>query len=215
MALVCPQCGMYTLNNNPPSLNSLHCTSCDRDIPTNILPFFVVTGASGSGKSTVLPELRRLLPEVIILDKDILWNFTASDKFNEVWLRIVYTLAQSGRHALICGTTMPWDLAKSEDRGLVGTIHFLNLHCNDTVREARLRARPEWRGSGGEAFVAEHIQFAHWLLENAATAFDPPMLTLDTTNSSPLEVARAIAEWVTTTLNGKLTVSPAPFAASA
>lgn len=215
MALVCPNCGMLSLGNAERSLDHLRCTECGQANPANILPLFVVTGASGSGKSTVLPFLRPLLPEMIVLDKDLLWGYTAGDKFHEAWLRLVYSLAQSGRHAVILGTIMPGDLAKSEHRGLVGQIHFLNLHCADAEREARLKARPEWRGSGGDAFITEHINFAHWLLDNASTAFNPPMPTVDTTGISAAQAAALIADWITARLDGHFKVPPAPFAASA
>jgi hypothetical protein len=40
---------------------------------------------------------------------------------------------------------MPWDIDACPDRGLVGSVHFLNLHCSDEIREQRWRERPPWR----------------------------------------------------------------------
>jgi hypothetical protein len=98
---------------------------------------------------------------------------------------------------------MPWDLDACEDRGLIGIIYFLNLHCSDEVREQRLRTRPSWRQSSNDAFIEEHRRFANWLLDNATTAYNPPMPIVDTSNSSVTEVAAAIRRWVLTVLQDK------------
>ena len=90
-----------------------------------------------------------------------------------------------------------------QGRGLVGTVHFLNLYCDDEVREHRLRARPSWRQSSNDAFIEEHRWFANWLLDNATTAYNPPMATVDISNSSVTEAAAAIARWVLTVLQDK------------
>ncbi len=102
-----------------------------------------------------------------------------------------------------------------QGRGLVGTIHFLNLHCDAEVREHRLRARPSWRQSSNDAFIEEHRRFANWLLDNATTAYNPPMATVDTSNSSVTEVAAAIARWVLTVLQDKSRGEPAYGSSSA
>lgn len=215
MPLVCQHCGSYALNNVERSADSTRCADCGQPTAANIFPLFVVTGASGSGKTFVIPELRCRLPECVVFDKDLLWGRAADGQFTNNWLRVAYGVAQSGRHTLICGTMMPDDFTQSEDRGLVGPIHFLNLTCSDEVRAQRLRARPAWRQSSDEAFIARHLRFARWLLANAATAFEPPMPTVDTTAMTVAEVADAIVRWVRSVLNGELIGEPSPTAASA
>ena len=196
MPLVCPHCGAYALSNLDRRPDATRCTACQAVTPANILPLFGVTGASGSGKTTIIPALRPLLPDCVVFDKDLLWGRPATDQFTNNWLRIAYSVAQSGRYSVLCGTTMPWDVEACADRTLVGPVHYLNLHCTDTVRAARLRARPAWRGSGSDAFVAEHRAFARWLLDNAATAYDPPMVTVDTSGRPVAAVAAEVAAWV-------------------
>jgi hypothetical protein len=188
---------------------------CHQTTGANIFPLFVVTGASGSGKTFVIPELRCQLPECLVFDKDLLWGRAAPDQFTNNWLRIAYSVAQGGRHTVICGTLMPGDLQACEDRSLVGTIHFLNLHCADDVREQRLRERPAWRQAADEAFIARHKQFARWLLENAATAYEPPMPTVDTSQAPVSEIAGSIAEWVQGVLGGRTVQQPARRSATA
>ena len=99
---------------------------------------------------------------------------------------------------------MPWDLDACEDRGLVGTIHFLNLHCSDEIREQRLRARPAERNSASEDFINEHKRFGQWLVDNASIRYDPPMITVDTSDKSVEEVGQEIKLWVLSRIEGKV-----------
>jgi energy-coupling factor transporter ATP-binding protein EcfA2 len=208
MPLVCPHCGAYALSNPDHRPDATRCAACETVTPANIPPLFVVTGASGSGKTTIIPALRPLLPDCIVFDKDLLWGRPESDQFTNNWLRIAYSVAQGGRYSVLCGTTMPWDVDACEDRTLVGPVHYLNLHCNDMVREERLRARPGWRGAGTDAFVDEHITFAHWLVDNAATAYTPPIVTVDTSDRPVADAAAEVAAWVQRILAEQ--VAPAP-----
>jgi adenylylsulfate kinase-like enzyme len=171
LPLICPKCGAYALNNTERKPNITKCSACGQSTPANIYPLFIVTGASGSGKSTVVAELRCQLPECVVFDSDLLWSRT--NEYHNTWLRIAYSVAQGGRYTVICGTLMPWDLYACEERSLVGTIHFLNLHCSNEVREKRLRSRPAWRQSSNDAYIEEHRRFAQWLLDNAASAYNP------------------------------------------
>jgi len=196
MSLVCPKCGAYGLNNVERLPDATTCSVCHQVTPANIFPLFVVTGASGSGKSRVVGELRCRLMECVVFDSDLLWGRTAERQYQNDWVRIAYSIAQGGRHTVICGTLMPGDLDACEDRGLVGAIQFLNLHCSDEVRERRLRERPSWRNSSSDEFLEEHKRFARWLIENAATSFDPPMVMVDTSDVSVEEVVEAVVEWV-------------------
>ncbi len=214
MPLVCPNCGANALTLAEGCPNSTCCTECGQTTPANILPLFVVTGASGSGKTTVIPELRCRLPECVVFDKDLLWGRAAGEHFTNNWLRIAYSIAQGGRHTIICGTIMPWDIDACPDLGLVGTVHFLNLHCRDEIREQRLRERPPWRQSSPE-FINEHKQFARWLVNNASLKYDPPMPTVDTSTTPVAEVASAIAQWVLTILEANPTREPACHSSSA
>jgi len=65
MPLVCPSCGAYALGNPARTPGETSCSACGRTTPANIFPLCVVTGASGSGKTTVIPALRERLPEAI------------------------------------------------------------------------------------------------------------------------------------------------------
>jgi adenylylsulfate kinase-like enzyme len=86
MPLVCPKCGAYALNNTERNPNATTCSACGQITPANIFPLYIVTGASGSGKSTVVAELRCQLPECVVFDADLLWGRT--NEYHNIWLRI-------------------------------------------------------------------------------------------------------------------------------
>ncbi|HZO92021.1 MAG TPA: hypothetical protein VFB38_27130 [Chthonomonadaceae bacterium] len=193
MAIVCEGCGGYIQPLVDTDAQAIRCPDCGHREPMRILPLFIVTGASGAGKTAVVRELRRLLPEWEIFETDVIWGADWQQVRNN-WLRIAHSIAQSGRPTLLCGMMLPEDIDRCDHRPFFRQVYYLNLHCDDPTRAARLRARPAWRGCT-EAFLAEQQQFAHWLLEHAETAFDPPLRTLDTTQTPVSAVACQIRDW--------------------
>jgi hypothetical protein len=193
--MVCGSCG----ERIKPAVNkgeeNVSCMNCGFVEKVRVLPLFIVTGASGVGKTTVVSELRRVMPDFDVFETDILWDGEA-EKYRNNWLKVAYSIAQSGRGTILCGTMMPWDIEKCDYYPLFSHVYYLNLHCDDTTREARLRARPAWRNCGTEEFIEDHRKFAHWLIDNAPTAFNPPMPTVDTTNNPVEEAASQIKDWV-------------------
>lgn len=158
------------------------------------LPLFIITGASGSGKTTVVPHLREHLPEfdVFDIDEEILTNAVGDWQIvKNIWMRIASHIAKSNRMTILCGTQMPWEIKKSEDYKEFSQIFFLNLHCDDSVREKRLLER----GWSNE-LIKEHNKFAKWLIENADKEYDPPMVMIDTSNTSVNKVSLEVKDWV-------------------
>ncbi|MCL6603733.1 MAG: AAA family ATPase [Paenibacillus sp.] len=164
------------------------------------LPLFIVTGASGVGKTTVMHELRSILPEFDVFSTD-LDNFgtTAAkldyqDRYN-LLLHFANAAAMSGRGTIICGTFMPWDAEKCDKYDSFNALCFINLHCDDTARNNRLRNRED-KAMWTDEMLEQHEQFAQWLLDNAETAYKPPMPTIDTTSIPPSQVAEEIKKYV-------------------
>lgn len=164
------------------------------------LPLFIVTGASGVGKTTVMQELRTILPDfdVFSTDDD---NFGTTgskidyqDRFN-ILFHFAGAVAKSGRGSIICGTIMPWDAKKCDTYDSFSEVCFINLHCDDDIRNNRLQNREDsaiWT----DEMLESHKQFAAWLLNNAESAYDPPMPTIDTTITPPKEVAEQIKNYI-------------------
>jgi dephospho-CoA kinase len=158
-----------------------------------ILPLFIVTGASGSGKTYVVQELRRIMSDFDVFDPDNIVEFIGHDweKVRNIWLRVARNIAESGRMTIICGSMMPWDIEKCVDFPYFKHVYYVNLHCNEETRENRLRER-NW----SEEMIQDHKNFAKALLDIADKNFNPHMPTIDTTDTDVTLVASQIKEWV-------------------
>ena len=174
---------------------TVRCPECGHEEPVRIVPLFVLTGTSAGGKTAVIPPLRRLLPEWEIFETDILWDSQGDWHFVRCnWLRIAHSIAQSGRPTILCGTHLPEHLDACDHRRFFHPVHYLALYCDEETLVARLRARPAWRGCT-EDFVQGQREFGKWLLENRDTAFDPPLVILDTSRTPLEETACDVRDW--------------------
>ena len=199
--MFCDRCGAYAIRRVAldGEQGTFACGACGRCDTRRVLPLHIVTGASGAGKTTIITIVQRTLVECGVFDKDALWA-TDWDMVYNNFFRIASSLAQGGRRAVVIGTILPEFLTGLSDRDLVGTIHYANLHCDDASRERRLLTRRTW-DVPARAFIEKHQAFAAWLLAEASTAFDPPMPTFDTTQSTPDEVAAQVVRWVRSTIH--------------
>lgn len=194
----CMTCGpAAVLDRDPVAPPVLRCARCGAEQRVPGLPMFVVTGASGAGKTTITEPLRRLLPDCAVFDVDLTLQVAALgwETWRDTWLRVAYGEALSGRVTVLCGSLLPDQLDAVPARKLLGPVHFCNVDCPDGVLAGRLRARPSWRHSSVEAAVAEHQRFAAWLRTNIQPSFDTSVLT-------PEKVAERIAAWVRHTRDG-------------
>lgn len=163
-------------------------------------PLLLVTGASGTGKSTIAVLLAGSFTDMVVLDQDILWGpemDTPHDnwrRFRSLWLRLAANIAQSGSPLLLFGSCDPDQYEALPERRYVGPIHTLALVCDDDELGRRLTARPGWRGSGEVAFIASMLHFNHAL--RALAARRPERVArLDTTCVAPTESASHVAAW--------------------
>jgi len=187
----CMHCGPGTMLQPDPQAHLLRCPRCgsQQRLPTQ--PLFVVTGASGTGKSTIVEPLRRRLPDCEVFETDVILHVAALgwDTWRNTWLQLAHAIALNGRATVLCGSLVPEHLENLPARRLVGPIHFCNLDCPDAVLAERLRARPAWRGSSAEAKLVEHRRFAAWLRARIQPTFDTSVLSVE-------EVADRVAGWV-------------------
>jgi hypothetical protein len=172
------------------------CPECGYvDTAVSTRDLFVVTGASGSGKSTVFPLLLdRLAGECLVFDVDWLIDplgRAAPDgqvnwpSFRDAWLHVAHGVAQNGLPTLLLAPFFPKQLDDLPGRAWVGDIHYLVPDCPDDERRRRIEARPRWRGRD----IGEQTEFGRWLRANLAPV-------VDTSTMTPAEVADAIVAWV-------------------
>ncbi|HZX05974.1 AAA family ATPase [Kribbella sp.] len=151
---------------------------------------FVVTGAPGSGKTTVVPELVRLSPgNMVVMDMDELLDDdgrllgisiaspTAAPiwpAYNALWLRITELIRRSGIPVLLLTPGLPAELPEGR---------WLHLDCPDAVRRKRLAARgwPEEQIDEALADAAEMRKYV-------------PRSVLSDVN--PERCAKGILDWV-------------------
>ena len=199
---VCPQCGEYTVEKTiDPSGPYAICPFCHYAHLFLQHPLFIITGASGSGKTTVCLSLVSLLKECVVMESDILWGAFPATKehgyqdYHNMWLRVAKNIGQAGRPVVLCGTALPEQVEPCAERRYFSTIYYLAMVCDDAILKERLTTRPQWRASGSEDFVEQMLQFNDWLKDHA-TATNPPMTLYDSSHTSILETTQEVAQWI-------------------
>ena len=162
-------------------------------------PLFLVTGAPGVGKTTLLPELVRLGQGLVVIDQDELLEDGALlgvpiafpdaepnwPAYNRMWDRIVHIVRRAGHPVLLLGPTpYPEELATTADPD--GPLHWALLDCADQLRRARLRARG-WSAEWVEDAVADAAETRELI---------PTVITTDDEDAE--KIALRILSWART-----------------
>jgi adenylate kinase family enzyme len=199
---VCPGCGAYSdakvVIHSP---GKAVCPECKHETSYLSLPLFVVTGASGSGKTTAAMELVKQTHDFIVLDQDILWSeaFNKPENdyrlFRNTWLRMAKNLHQSGKSVVLFGSAIPKQYESCIERRYIGTIYYLALVCQAKELERRLGERPNWRQSATPENLRSMLDFNQWLWDNAAKT-EPKMSVLETTSITVSKTAQKVLEWI-------------------
>ncbi len=184
-------CGPGTNLDADPRAHRLRCPRCGCESWLPALPLFVVTGASGAGKSTITGPLRDLLPGCLVFETDVILHVAALgwETWRNTWLQLAHAVALGGQATVLTGSFTPDQLERLPARKLIGPIRFALLDCPDDVLADRLRERPAWRASSTEAKITEHQRFAAWLRARITPSFD-------TSTVGAAEVADRVAAWV-------------------
>ena len=199
---VCPNCGelradKIILPDGPYAV----CPHCEHQHKFLRLPLFVITGASGGGKSSTCLALAAKTKDFVVMDSDILWRSEfdqpATDyrNYREMWLRVCKNISQAGKPVVLCGASLPEQFEQCIERRYFSVIHYLALVCSDEALESRLRSRPAWRNSSDEEYIKTHVAFNCWLKENASST-QPPISLLDTSKITVDESVKLVEEWL-------------------
>lgn len=184
-----------------PGLGVAICGTCGARLPFIRRPLFVVTGASGTGKSATCLELMRRQTGLLALESDILWGAidvsgeAGIDRYWNAWLRMIKNINQGPQSVVLCGTLVPETLERQLERRYIGDTHFLALIADPEEQERRLRARPAWRESDNPDFIDDHLRFNQWLIDHA-TAGTPQWELLDTSRRTAAGTAGEVLNWV-------------------
>jgi len=102
---------------------------------TKKLPLFIITGASGVGKSTISEILFHTEERYILLESDLLWNDvynTPDDNYRtyrELWLSLCQNISQIGLPVVLCGCAVPKQFEICQNREGFTRIHYISLGC--------------------------------------------------------------------------------------
>ena len=169
---VCPRCGLFREDKMIDTDGSCAiCPDCKYPHPFIRKPLFVLTGASGTGKSTLALRLLHE-PDIIALETDIFWRneFATPDNdyyaFRNLCLRVAKNIQQNGRPVLLCGSATPGQFEQCVQSRYFSSIHYLALTCDNAELEKRLQARPAWRDSGSPQFIEAMLAYNQWFKDN-------------------------------------------------
>ena len=167
--------------------------------PNKKLPLFIVSGASGVGKTTMCEILFSRETKYIVMESDILWKEefnTPEDnyrKFRELWMTMCANISQSGLPVVLCGCGIPEQFEVCEARKYFTDLHYLALVCDTEALETRMR---KGRGIADEGWIQSSVSFNEWLQKNAQNT-SPAITLINTTNLTPEETAGKAEEWIT------------------
>jgi adenylate kinase family enzyme len=205
---VCPNCREYRADKTiaPEGVYAI-CPNCRFRHKFIRLPLFILTGASGVGKSTVCLELAARMKNVVVMESDILWRAefdqpeTNYREYRETWLRMCKNISQAGKPVVLCGVGEPTQFEQCIERRYFSELHYLALICDAQVLVSRLRNLPPSRGSANDKCIKEQVVFNHWLLNNAQHT-EPRMTLLDTSEITVDETVKKVERWLRSLLNG-------------
>ena len=202
---VCPGCGEYRPDREIHHREQVAVCPCGDRQTFRPGPLLVVGGASGTGKSTVINQLRyRELP-VVPLDGDILWCEAFRQELRGVaerWLRLAKNIGMSGKPVMLFdgGLVVPENIEPCVERRYFSDVHRLAFVCEQDTLKERLLARPEWRGASKPEVLEAQLGF------NAALkriADDEGIELVDTTSISVDDSAERVLAWMHRVLSGE------------
>lgn len=207
MFITCPICGDCRDDKTiAPDVPCAICANCGFRHKFIRSPLFIITGASGVGKSTVCLGLAATMKDVVAMESDIL----ARDKFSptgtnhreyrETWLRVCKHISQAGKPVVLCGVGEPIEFEQCIERPYFSALHYLALICDDQILASRLRKRPAWRNPSRDKCVNEQVAFNRWLQNNARNT-EPAMTLLDTSKLTADETVEEVERWIRSLLN--------------
>jgi guanylate kinase len=204
MINVCSKCGEYNAEKIV-DINGKYaiCPVCGYKNQFMPMPLFIVAGASGTGKSTVLRELYGKIDTVILIETDILWQeeFDKPEnnyrKFFETWLRLAKNISQSGRPVVLFGAGLgvPENIEPCIERRYFSGIYYVSLYCSDNELENRLKKRPQWRNSQSIKSIEKQKEFNNWFKQYGKDR-KPEIDLIDTTNITLDEAVEKVKYWI-------------------
>ena len=166
------------------------------------MKLYIITGACGSGKSTMKDALAQLLDpaKYACIDSDEVglnwWDYKGTEresKYKDDTLAKAVEMAE-GKDLIFVSCINPQDyIASQEIPECVESTDFIVLCPSDEEIIRRLKARPAERGFTSDEKIEPHVGFNRWFRKNKGKF---PMF-IDNTAQPEAETAKSIAGYIT------------------
>jgi energy-coupling factor transporter ATP-binding protein EcfA2 len=166
--------------------------------PTKKMPLFVITGASGVGKSTISKMLYENEKNYIVLESDILWDErfnTPEDnyrKYRELWMRLCANISQIGLPVVLCGCALPEQFEFCIERKYFTDIYYIGIICDEHILVSRMR---DGRKITDEGWIKSSVEFNNWLRKNADKT-SPLINLIDCSKITLDEAVEKVDVWI-------------------
>jgi hypothetical protein len=213
MTNICEQCGEYTVRREILAGKAVSvCPHCGHHMSFLRLPLFSITGPSGCGKTTACRELMRSRQDIVVFEGDVLWRDEFAPhgtlEFRNLCLRVAKNIGQSGRPVVLCGSSSPGEFEQCDEARYFSAIHYLALVAGSDVIEKRLKARPNWRRSGGQKFIETHQKWSDWF---KSTDHVQDVTVCDTSDIGVTETVLRVNKWLDARIQSSGGVSPSQY----
>lgn len=164
--------------------------------PNKKLPLFIVSGASGVGKSTTCDFLFQNETDYVVMESDLLWHdiYNTPDdnyrNYRSLWLRVCANISQIGKPVVLCGCAVPDQFEVCVEKDMFSKIYYLAFVCSDSELENRMK---NGRGITDDNWIKSSLGFNNWLKENAKNF---SIKLINTTGLSPENAANEADEWI-------------------
>lgn len=165
------------------------------------MKLFIITGACGSGKSTMKDALEGLLDNAkyACIDCDEVglnwWDYAGTDhesKYKDDTLAKAVEMA-GGKDMVFVSCINPVDfISRQEIPECIESTYFIVLNPEDEEIIKRLKARPAERGFTSDEKIEPHVGFNRWFRKNKGK-FN---LYIDNTDQSVDETAKLIEDFI-------------------
>jgi len=200
MLNTCAKCKKYSVNKQISSDGrSMTCPFCGYSQEIKQMPLFIITGASGVGKSTISTQLFQKEKDYIVMESDILWDdsFNVPEnnyrEYRELWLRMCKNISQIGKPVVLCGCAIPEQYENCLERRYFSEIHYISIVCDEDILYKRLTE--DRRYEEKHEYVKVSMDFNTWLKENADKT-QPSMQLLDNSHLTIDEAAKVVENWI-------------------
>lgn len=166
------------------------------------MKLYIITGACGSGKSTMKDELEALLDSNTFACIDSYevglnwWDYAGTDhesQYKDDTLAKAIEMGD-GKDLVFVSCINPQDfIADHKIPECVDSTEFIVLCPSDEEIIRRLKARPAERGFTSDEIIAPHVGFNQWFRKNKGKF----PLFIDNTDKEVTETAKQIASFVT------------------